>query len=518
MKKFLFLIICALFPILASAQEDSYWQELQSTIEYGSEVLSKAKDDSSIDTWLVEELEMFLNQAQEMYKEHTASEEEVRNMTEDLKWRIQEIEEAMNPSSEVASEEAWAELHEAVDAGDQLLTKARGASTVEPWALEELENMTVKGSLMYEEHTAGEEEVRHMTEELRLIISEVEDMMRDQPQGEALFDGLTAWVSGSYTLDDAFESVGGRSEAAKTIAAIVWKADEALTTDMLDGIDNPNLLVYVTEAIKAPTGVQNVVIDGVAEEIILTDATGNNNFYCPQSFTARSISYSRDFSQTTEIDVCRGWETITLPFDVQSITHETHGDIIPFGGENNDYHFWLRQLSANGLTRATQIEANKPYLISMPNSIIYPPEYNQNGIVTFSSTNVTIPETSAQSASYGNVTLYAALQQVSQSSSIYALNVGEARGEYPEGSVFEQNYRDIRPFQAYTTHRAGTRFITLGSLGGDDGATGIEELRIKNPEFRDAEGVWYSLDGRRLYAKPTRKGVYVKHGRKIVIK
>ena len=59
---------------------------------------------------------------------------------------------------------------------------------------------------------------------------------------------------------------------------------------------------------------------------------------------------------------------------------------------------------------------------------------------------------------------------------------------------------------------------TFESLGGNDDATGIEELRIKNSEFGDAEGVWYSLDGRRLDAKPTKKGVYVKDGRKIVIK
>ena len=492
------------------------WDELKATIEYGTDVLAKAKEISTIDQWLIEELDMTLDSGNQMYKIHEASEEEVLNMIDELNWRIKEVEEAMN---QPASDEAWAELNKAVETGEKLQTEAKGVSTVEPWALEELENMTAKGSEMYKVHTAGEEEVRHMTEELNQIINEVEEMMRKQPQGEASFDGLTAYVSGNATLDDAFKSVGGRSEAAKTIAAIVWNADNALTADMLSGIDNPNLLVYVTEASKAPSGVQNVIIDGVAAEIVLTDATGNNNFYCPQSFTAKSISYSRDFSQTTEIDVCRGWETIALPFDVQSITHESHGTLVPFGGSDNGYPFWLRQLSTNGLARATKIEANRPYLICMPNNIIYPPEYNQNGTVTFSSSNVTVPVTSARSSTSAGVTLHATFQQVTKSSSVYALNVGETRGEYPEGSVFEQNYRDIRPFQAYTTHRASTRsFITLESLGGNDDATGIEELRIKNSEFGDAEGVWYSLDGRRLDAKPTKKGVYVKDGRKIVIK
>ena len=336
-------------------------------------------------------------------------------------------------------------------------------------------------------------------------------------RSEAYFQNYTAYVYGNATLDDAF-AVVGREAAVKKIAAIVWESNNELTPDQLQGITNPNLLVYVNDASIVPDSIQNVIVNGTAEEIILTDATGNNNFYCPQSFTAKSISYSRDFSQTTELEVCRGWETIALPFDVQNITHESHGALVPFAGGNSGYHFWLRQLSENGLMSAAQIEANKPYLISMPNNTVYPSVYNQNGTVTFSSSNVTVPETSAQSDSYADVTLHAAFQQVAQGRSVYALNVGEARGEYPEGSVFEQNYRDIRPFHAYTTHTAGTRgIITLESLGGNDNTTGIEEIRM-NSELRDSKGPWYSLDGRRLDAEPTKKGIYVKDGRKFVIK
>lgn len=428
----------------ATSGDEPYWQELQYTIEYGTEVMMRARNSSSVDPWMVEELEMFLERADEMYNERTASEQEVRHMIEELNWIIREVEEAMN----------------------------REPDPQEP----------------------------------------------DDPHthGDASFDGLTAWVNGSATLDDAFASLG-RSEAAKTIAAIVWNADSALTTSMLDGINNPNLLVYVTEASKAPSGIQNLVINGTAEEIVLTDASGNNNFYCPQAFTAQSISYTRNFSQTTQIDVCRGWETICLPFTVQSVRHQSHGALTPFGGGDNGYPFWLRQLSGSGLTRATQIQANVPYLISMPNNTVYPSVYNQAGNVTFSASNVTVPVTSAQTASGAGVTLRAAFQQVAQGSGVYALNVGEARGEYPEGSVFEQNYRGIRPFQAYTNHNSGTRFITLMSLGlGGDDATGIDAMLMDNEESNN--DTWYSLDGRRLDSKPTKKGVYIRSGKKIVIK
>ena len=426
-------------------------------------------------------------------------------------------------ASSSQEESWWVELRSTLDWGADVLSRARNFSGIDPWMVEELEMFLERGNEMYNEHTAGEEEVRHMIEELNWIIREIEEAMRNQQpddphsHGDASFDGLTAWVNGSSTLDDAFTNVGGRSEAAKTIAAIVWNADEPLTADMLDGISNPNLLVFVTEASKAPSGVQNLVINGTAAEIILTDASGNNNFYCPQSFTAQSISYTRNFSQTTQIDVCQGWETISLPFTVQSIRHQNHGALIPFGGGNNGYPFWLRQLSSSGLSRATAIEANRPYLICMPNNTVYPSVYNQAGNITFSATNVTVPATSEQSASGAGVTLRPAFQEVAQSSSVYALNVGEARGSSPEGSVFERNYRAIRPFQAYTTHSSGTRFITLQSLGlGGDDTTGIEA--IDTEEADDGNATWHTLDGRRLEGKPVKKGVYIKDGRKYIIK
>ena len=426
-------------------------------------------------------------------------------------------------ASSSQEESWWVELKSTLDYGADVLSRARNFSGIDPWMVEELEMFLERGNEMYNEHTAGEEEVRHMIEELNWIIREIEEAMRNQQpddphsHGDASFDGLTAWVNGTATLDDAFVSIGGRSEAAKTIAAIVWNADDALTSEMLEGITNPNLLIFVTEASKAPSGVKNLVVNGSAGDIELTDASGNNNFHSPQAFTAQSISYTRNFSQTTQIDVSQGWETISLPFTVQSIRHQSHGALVPFGGGNGGYPFWLRQMSSGGLTRATQIEANKPYLICMPNNSVYPSVYNQAGSITFSASNVTIPVTSAQTMSGSGVTLRAAFQGVQQGDGVYALNVGEARGSNPEGSVFEQNYREIRPFQAFVNHNSGTRFITVGSMGGDnDGFTGIDDTLINTEETKNDS--WYSLDGRRLDAKPTAKGVYIKNGKKLIIK
>jgi len=287
-------------------------------------------------------------------------------------------------------------------------------------------------------------------------------------------------------------------------------------------VENPNLLVYVNNEQYAPENIQNVVIGDFAKNIVLTDVgEGNGNFYCAQEFKAETITYSHEYNQTTEIDVARGWESIALPFTVQTITHETKGQIAPFGSTASGKHFWLRQLTENGLARATEIEPNTAYLISMPNNDAYYADFNLNGLVTFSSVDVWVPKTQIHAVDYhtekGMVVLLPNFQRRASDYTTYALNVGEQRGDYPEGSVFEREYRDIRPFEAYTFHQGGSapRFLPISDLNGDD-ATGIEEVRNLMAEGRG--DVWFDMSGRRLQQKPAGKGVYILNGRKVVIK
>ena len=49
-----------------------------------------------------------------------------------------------------------------------------------------------------------------------------------------------------------------------------------------------------------------------------------------------------------------------------------------------------------------------------------------------------------------------------------------------------------------------------------DESTGVEEVRAKVDEKRIDK--WYTLDGRRLSGKPTKKGLYINNGNKVVIK
>lgn len=322
-------------------------------------------------------------------------------------------------------------------------------------------------------------------------------------------------------IDDALENIGGRDEVAKSIAAIIWNSSIALTSDMLKGFDNPNMLIYVASKDQAPEGRDNVVIDGVASYIRLTDSdTGNNNFYAPKEFTADSIAYTREFKQETRKNVSRGWEGICLPFTVQTFTHESHGEIVPFGNSASKYHFWLHQFTEDGIVNAETIEANKPYLISMPNSNEYYEEFNQAGVIKFASANVKVPVTEAYTILIGDTAqIVPTFQEIDASEYIYALNVSDSILTNPEGSIFVSNYRKVRPFEIYTFHepshkdRYGSRIISLSSLSGGNDTTGINDVMIA-----PNSDVWYDLSGRRLQSKPSKGGLYIHNGRKIVIK
>ena len=75
-------------------------------------------------------------------------------------------------------------------------------------------------------------------------------------------------------------------------------------------------------------------------------------------------------------------------------------------------------------------------------------------------------------------------------------------GTIPENGVYLE-------LQAQKSRSRGVLSI------GDDGTTGIQQ--IENGLNLEKNG-WYTLDGRRLESAPTRKGLYINNGKKVVIK
>ena len=53
-------------------------------------------------------------------------------------------------------------------------------------------------------------------------------------------------------------------------------------------------------------------------------------------------------------------------------------------------------------------------------------------------------------------------------------------------------------------------------VGGDSNTTEIEDVRYNKEDAQNER--WFTLDGRMLQGKPSQKGLYIKNGRKVVIR
>lgn len=323
------------------------------------------------------------------------------------------------------------------------------------------------------------------------------DMNAATVEGNTIADQALAGMNiASASLPATLTTCGGEIFAnCPKLAAVMWNSNSAIPANTLDGINNPNLLLYVNAKSAAPAGINNVIASGVAENVVLAAPTDGSegNFFCPQAFTAQKISYTRNFNQETEVGVCQGWETLSLPFDVQTITHETNGTIAPFAkGDNTAKPFWLYELSPEaGFQAASSIKAYTPYIISMPNSQAYSDEYILGGKVTFTASNVRVAATTAASSKNSNREFATSFEQVPAQDGIYALNVGTEYQGYRPGSIFAENFMVVKPFEAYLTTAEAAQAFSL-KFGG--GTTGIENIPVK-----EINGVKAWANGSTLY-------------------
>ena len=312
----------------------------------------------------------------------------------------------------------------------------------------------------------------------------------------------------SVQLPTQLTSVGDHLfEGCNDLAAIVWNANLNIPQTVIDDIKNPNMLLYANASLYVPNSYTgNLILGTNATSITLTDTESGGNFYCPKRFYAEQISYTHQYSQPTASGETRtqGWETLSLPFDVQNITHEKNGALAPFAkGEDVTKFkpFWLYKLEDTGFMRAAEIQAYTPYIISMPNNASYADDYNLVGRVTFSSTGVYVEEDMANITAKGSIRFTPALQNREKASNVMAINKTDYTDEdgtfSVNGSAFISNLRDVRPFEAYARVGGGLSRLLIGEfLWSDD--TAIRSMEMKQLEAIGLKRGIYDLSGRHL--------------------
>lgn len=273
--------------------------------------------------------------------------------------------------------------------------------------------------------------------------------------------------------------------------------------------DFPCNAFYRMNYLYVPEGT-NVSDKSIAKYIFYNGVTDNmkieaeNGYFgISKEIKAKNVFYSKQFITQSGYAEPAGWRTIVLPFTVDKFTYtgnnwsddgSANEPLAPFGSEllaqdETARPFWLYELTATGYQATTKIEANKPYLICMPNNHAYPENSNIRGWVRFSAENpagVTLTATDgalqpSEGATYSLIPTYAT---VSKSEQVYTLNeensFNSGDKDYPAGSVFIRNYLDVEPFHAYLRTKATPASAPrLYSIGGNGGSiTGFENLLL----------------------------------------
>lgn len=186
------------------------------------------------------------------------------------------------------------------------------------------------------------------------------------------------------------------------------------------------------------------------------------------------------------------WNTLCLPFNAGKNTiAQATGNAVEdvslrtFSGFSN-----------NELTFAEKdtITAGTPFLIKVTKT-------SANPVFTLASLK---GDATAQTVTYNGASMAGTLAPTDIGTTGLFLTAGGKLKRAANGST------TLKGLRAYFTVPAGT---TQARLMLDDGATVIDMV-----EAVAADGRWYAPDGRRYNTQPTRQGIYIKDGKKIIIR
>ncbi len=149
--------------------------------------------------------------------------------------------------------------------------------------------------------------------------------------------------------------------------------------------------------------------------------------------------------------------------------------------------------------------------------LLYEPDVPTHKTITFTETGEPDPVISMLAGTAEtDFTVAKALQGKSQTTKV--LTLGREKNNPDLVGFFIYNGTTLSQYKAYLTYDYGTP--TSGSnvkgfyISGFDELTGVQTLEIENTE----PGNWYSLQGVRLNARPTQRGIYLNNGKKVLVK
>ncbi|MBE6270988.1 MAG: hypothetical protein E7101_08560 [Prevotella ruminicola] len=330
------------------------------------------------------------------------------------------------------------------------------------------------------------------------------------PNGNAIYaaDGnyLFSWRTPADRITIGATGLYAPDNKTATFARLFT---DATAPDAIDPADNYYGGTYTGDALNALAG---KTLSGT-EEVTLTEDNATQALAAINGMSGIGVTFNRAFTASKPSTIC-------LPFDYTK--KEGDGSFYAFTSIEHSGDEYIATMTEPGTTTLT---ANTPYLY-LPSA---------TGNVEFSGTPTTaIAAGTTTSDDWTFLGTYDEVKWDTAPTGIYgfsAQNVsdqGISQGEFVKVGAKVR----IRPLRAYLKYKNGTENysaaptrgttaelpdrIIVRLIGSDSNTTAIGTLDTRTGEVEI--DTWYDLNGRKLSAKPTHRGIYINNGRKVVIK
>lgn len=225
--------------------------------------------------------------------------------------------------------------------------------------------------------------------------------------------------------------------------------------------------------------------------------------------TVPSLNYTRTFSAPQDGD------TPDATIDGEDVfVYTTCLPTVPETGAGIKY-YTLSGATATALqftqVANADVAAETPYLVTVSENVV-------NGEFTVSSTgsNVTLHKEAVNSVTAGGYTFKGTTvgltNEEAAAAGAYILQDGNVWNQVQEATNEHPEYADayIPAFRAFIVAVDAAAHPMLTEFG--------ETTGITNLQLIDSDGTehWYTLDGRKLPGKPTKKGLYIHNGKKVI--
>ena len=292
-----------------------------------------------------------------------------------------------------------------------------------------------------------------------------------------------------------------------------------IKVNLKEGYDNKNFEVQTVEGNVTYNALGGLVLTSTDADLAAIEAADGTEVNVKIDFSLRNnrnLGGERSWKQYD-------WMTLTLPFDISvadlskalgyAIVNVIDDSRTVVNGTSSEFYGKLTMTGGNG--NETKLAANKPFLVKTAGDI--------NGVVDFGLQTIVAPASAedltvdaGQGATF--VGTYAPMTVSSADDAKKWFMIGGGYGKWARIGTTSAATWELQSTEAYIQLPSETQSIVFNFEDVDGGTTAIKSIDVDNLSGKVSAEGWYTLNCVKLQGAPTEKGVYIKDGKKVVIK